>query len=169
MAEEIKDLYNQKYFKASKGFQRSKSRLQYMYKQIEPYKPKTLLDVGCGLGTFVDLCCKNKVDAWGIDFAPVLKENWWSEKPRLLIADAKKIPFSDKTFDIVYSADFFEHIPEEEINQVADEMKRVGKVVLARIAFEAQLTENQAKYHCTNKPKDWWINKLKDIIILDYA
>ena len=163
------DLYDYKYFNSSKGFQRSKARLAYMLNQVWPYNPKTLLDVGCGLGTFVDLCRKNRIDAQGIDFAPILKEKWWSGKEYLRLAHAKDLPFKNYSFDVVYSADFFEHIPEEDIDKVAREMRRVGKKVLARIAFESNLTENQAKYHCTNKSKEWWQNKLKDIIILDYA
>jgi GT2 family glycosyltransferase len=42
-------------------------------------------------------------------------------------ADAKKIPFSDRNFDIVVAMDFLEHVPVGERAQVVKEMLRVSK------------------------------------------
>ena len=163
------DLYHYKYFHSSRQFQKNPARLEKMYKQIESYKPTKMLDVGCGLGYFVNYCRQKDIWAFGIDFAPILKDHWWKQLSWYLVADAKKIPFSDNYFDLVYSSDFFEHIPEEEIDKVASEMKRIGEKVVARIAFENKsLHDHQLEYHCTNKPREWWEKKLKGIIILDY-
>ena len=80
-------------------------------------------------------------------------------------ANANKLPFKDKEFDIVFSSDFFEHLPEEEIDIVYNEMKRVGKRVVAEIAYDigGVLKDNQRQFHITNKTREWWLEKLPGI------
>ena len=163
----IQYLYNEEYFRAGRKFFKDVKRNQEFVDFIKTFNPKSVLDVGCGTGTLVKLLRDNGIEAYGIDFAPILKEKYWKEH-YCLYADAKKIPFEDNAFDIVVSSDFFEHIPEEEIDTVYNEMKRVGNKIIARIAFEDKLTEKQKLYHCTNKPKSWWIEKLPNIIFFDY-
>lgn len=163
------DLYHYKYFHSSRQFQKNPDRLKSMYEEVKPYAPKRMLDVGCGIGYFVKYCRDQGIEAYGIDFAPALKEHWWRQLSWYIIADAKNIPFSDNYFDLVFSSDFFEHIPEEEIEQVAKEMLRVSKNVVAKIAFENKsLHDHQLDYHCTNKPQSWWKRKLRGITVLDY-
>ena len=156
--------YDYIYFRSSKKFQLNKERAERQAEEIMSHFPKRVLDVGCGLGTLVRLLRSYGVEAYGIDNAEVLPDKFWKE-PYFSIEDARKLPF-DKEFDVVFSADFFEHIEEKDIDTVANEMKRVGEVVLAEIAFEQELTERQGKYHVTNKPKEWWMNKLPGIEIL---
>ena len=129
------------------------------------YFPDNVLDVGCGLGALVNLLRKYGVEAYGIDDAKVLPEKFWKE-PYFSIADAKNLPYKDREFDVVFSSDFFEHIREQDVNKVADEMRRVGKIRIAEIAFETPLTARQSKYHVTNKPRDWWEEKLFGFEIL---
>lgn len=160
-------LYNKKYFRASRKFQQDKARLEALVAEIKRYKPVNVLDVGCGLGVVVRKLWNEGIIAYGIDFAPDLQEIWGEDDINLQIADAKKIPFADKTFDVVFSSDFFEHIPEDEIDQVLSEMKRVGKIIIACIAYEAKLTPRQALYHVTNKPKEWWVKRLPNVIITE--
>lgn len=159
------DLYNHKYFRSSKKFQKDKVRLEELVKAIKECSPTTVLDVGCGLGILVRRLRQEGIQAQGTDFASALKEFWGKDEDYFQIVDAKALPFPDKSFDLVFSSDFFEHIPEEEIDTVLAEMQRVGKKVMACIAYEAQLTPNQALYHVTNKPKIWWEKKLPGVII----
>lgn len=161
------NLYNLKYFHASKRYQRNRIRLKEMRDAVMSQNPKTVLDVGCGIGVLVRALRSEGVEAIGTDFSPDLVDVFWRHDPFFQIADAKKLPFSDKSFDVVFSSDFFEHIPEDEIPVVLKEMKRVGKTVMARIAYEYPLTENQALYHVTNKPKSWWEKKLKGVILIN--
>lgn len=157
-------LYDYKYFRASKPFQNNLNRLNQLVSAIEVYQPKTVLDVGCGLGVLVRALRRKGIEAIGTDFAPILKEKAWKRKQTYLqIAEASDLPFPDKSFDVVFSSDFFEHIPDEEIDQIVSEMKRVGKKVIARVCYEMHLTEKQAKYHVTNKPKEWWVKRLEGI------
>lgn len=154
-------IYDEKYFQASRRFQKRTARIERMTAEIIKHTFGKVLDVGCGIGVLVRHLRSKRIDAYGIDSANVLLNHWWHPSESFFqIADAKNLPFSDKSFDLVFSSDFFEHIPEEEIDQVITEMKRVGKKVIAVIALETMLTERQQLYHVTNKPLEWWEKKL---------
>src|SRR3990167_5828287 len=157
--------YDEQYFISSKKFQMNEERAERQAVEIMEHFPDRVLDVGCGLGTLVKLLRQYGVDAYGVDNAIVLLEKFWKE-PYFFLGDARKIPFENKYFDVVFSSDFFEHVKEVDIDTTANEMKRVGNKVIAEIAFEAALTERQKKYHVTNKPREWWIEKLPGIDIL---
>jgi len=163
--------YDYQYFRASKYFQLDPVRIQELADIVKSYNPIgkqfRILDVGCGLGALVKLLRKDGIEAWGTDSAEALKEIW--KEDYFILAPANKQPFPNKMFDLVFSSDFFEHLKEEEIEPVKKEMLRVksttGKVV-ARIAFEEVLNERQKLYHLTNKPKEWWVEKLKGVDIV---
>lgn len=160
------ELYHAKYFSGSKKFQKNKSRLKEIADIVCSFEPKKVLDVGCGLGYLVRELRDRGIETYGSDFAVDLWKQKWLDYNIFYHADAKQLPWPNQTFDVVVSSDFFEHIPEQDIDQVFSEMKRVGKKVIARIAYEDVLTPKQALYHCTNKPKEWWINKLPECQII---
>src|SRR3990167_82880 len=157
--------YDEQYFISSHKFQTNLERAERQVEEVMGHFPERVMDVGCGLGTTVKLLRQYGIEAYGMDNAIVLLEKFWKE-PYFFLGDARKVPFENKYFDVVFSSDFFEHIKEEDIDTIANEMKRVGSIVMAEIAFETKLTERQAKYHVTNKPREWWIEKLPGIDIL---
>lgn len=160
------ELYDLKYFRASKYFQHNALRLKELLTIIKKYNPKKVLDVGCGLGALVKVLQNNNIETYGVDSAVVLRGVWNKETKNLSIADAKNLPFANQSFDLVFSSDFFEHIPEQDIDKVKSEMMRVGKIVLARVAYEDKLSRKQALYHVTNKPESWWEEKLQGVILV---
>jgi ubiquinone/menaquinone biosynthesis C-methylase UbiE len=162
---EFQDLYDTKYFRATKKFAHNKKRLDEIINIVLSFEPKRVLDVGCGFGLLVRGLQACGVEAYGTDRATSLLE-FWDDPTHFVIADSKSLPFKDKEFDVVISTDFFEHVPEHDIPFVYSEMQRVGKVVLARVAFERPLTAKQQRYHMTNKPKSWWEHKLQGAIFI---
>lgn len=159
-------LYNSVYFRRSKKFQKNPGRLKDLVEIICSYEPRCVLDVGCGIGFIVNELRNRGVEAYGVDFAKSLLDEYWQDSPYFFLCDAKYLPFVDETFDVVFSSDFFEHILEGDIDQVVSEMKRVGGRVLTRIAYGNDLDRDQELYHITNKPKEWWVEKLKGVEII---
>jgi len=157
--------YDYQYFRASKYFQLDPVRIKELAEIIKSYNPQSVLDVGCGLGAVVKLLRKEGIAAIGTDNADILKKLWGKDN-FFFLAKADKQPFHDGIFDLVFSSDFFEHLKEEEIEPVRQEMLRVGKKVVARIAFEENLNKRRKHYHLTNKPKEWWVEKLKGVDIV---
>jgi SAM-dependent methyltransferase len=73
---------------------------------------KTLLDVGCGLGTEVKEALKDGYDAYGIDL-PNMTPHWKAasnDPMRFLGCSAVSLPLPDNTFDFVWSLGVIEHI-----------------------------------------------------------
>lgn len=161
-----KTLYDKAYYKASKDFQLKSERIEVFVEEILKYHPKSVLDVGCGLGALVHKLNKIGIPSIGVDFASDLKDYYWGKSEYFEVADARSLPFEDKVFDVVFSSDFFEHIDEEYIDQVASEMKRVGKSIITYVAEDTNgkpLNRHQKIYHVTYKPLGWWKDKLKGI------
>lgn len=158
-----KSLYNHKYYVASNRFQSQGDRLDKFVALIKSFNPKKVLDVGCGIGYLVKRLNSEGIETMGIDFSEHLEEFWNDD--HFFEMDAKQIDFPDDSFDVVFSSDFFEHLDEEDIDKVANEMKRVGKVVITFVADDLgkPLNRRQMQYHLTHKPISWWTEKLGDI------
>lgn len=163
-SKETKYLYNAGYFKKSMRFKKNPHRLDKFMDIVKSYNPKKVLDVGCGVGFMVNRMRDEGINAYGTDFTEALV-GYWGDSPYFKVAEAEKQPFGDKEFDLVISTDVMEHIHEEDLPYVVEEMKRVGKTVLAFVAVEKKLSKRQLMFHVTNKPLEWWKEHLPGIIV----
>ncbi|KMZ74939.1 Tocopherol O-methyltransferase [Zostera marina] len=84
--------------------------------------PKTIVDVGCGIGgSSRYLTKKYSAKCQGITLSPVQaeraqsisKENGLSERVSFQVGDALDQPFSDGQFDLVWSMESGEHMPDK--------------------------------------------------------
>ena len=88
---------------------------------------RTALDVGCAEGYFMsEIRDSFGAEVWGVDISPVAvakaHERW--DVP-VAAADAKRLPFRDNSFDIVYSTEVIEHVLDPEL--MLAELKRVAR------------------------------------------
>jgi SAM-dependent methyltransferase len=153
--------YDKGYYKSTMGYASNQRILSEVYKTVMFYEPKSVLDVGCGMGHLVKMFLDNGIKATGIDGSPdageLIKDNF-------TVWDARKeFPFEDKTFDICVSKDFFEHLAEDEIDFTYNEMKRVSNKVMALISFKY---DRDCGTHKTIKKLGWWQEKLSGCQIL---
>jgi len=74
-------------------------------------KSKNILDVGCGEGTKLNNIVGNNKVSYGIDISKfaIIKAKQQYPKHNFKIYDGVKIPFKDKTFELVYSTFVLEH------------------------------------------------------------
>ncbi len=89
-----------------------------------------ILDVGCAKGfmlhDFLQLIPGIKVR--GIDISEYAIENAVADmKPFVQVADAKKLPFADQSFDLVISINTIHNLPFEECKQALREIGRVTR------------------------------------------
>ena len=124
-------------------------------KFIKKMKISSLVDIGCGHNEFVELI-KNKlgIKAIGVDFACPSAD---------FIADAADLPFEDKEFDLVTCFDCLEHIPEEKIDKVLSEFRRVAKRFLVMPCLRGAPSRiDHCQLHVCKKDSDWWLDKVKN-------
>ena len=109
----------------SKDFFNALERLRYKNDDFMPgqiqfgrYRGRTVLEVGCGLGTDLVQFARVGANTYGLDLsgrsvelaARRLKEEGC--RGCLLQADAERLPFKDNAFDLVYSWGVLHHTPD---------------------------------------------------------
>lgn len=86
------------------------------------------LDAGCGRGELLYQLKERGVKAVGADFAaPALKLSKTVSGAPVLRADAKKLPFKDKSFDRIFFMGVLDHLRDWELEACFAEFKRVLK------------------------------------------
>jgi tocopherol O-methyltransferase len=103
--------------------------------------PKSVVDVGCGIGgSSRHIAKKYNCKAQGITLSPyqanrgneLAKEQGLSDKTSFQVADALNMPFESNSFDLVWSLESGEHMPNKE--KFVNELMRVaapgGRVII---------------------------------------
>ena len=90
----------------------------------------SLLDVGCAKGfmlhDFAQLI--PGITVKGIDVSAYAIENAMEDiKPHVQVADAKALPFPDKSFDVVISINTIHNLPRDECGRALREIERVAR------------------------------------------
>lgn len=119
---------------------------------VDAYKPKNLLDYGCGKG--MQYTEKNMHNNWG-GIMPTLYD------PAVPGID-KKPPFG---FDGVICTDVAEHVPEGEVLEFLKDVFRYAKkfVFMTICTRPAKKTlPNGMNAHVTVKDEDWWLQRINE-------
>jgi len=93
-----------------------------------------------------------------IDYVkPVPKQLLWKQ----VDGKAQRLPFANDEFGLVLCCEMLEHIPDDEIDQVMLEIKRVG----TRVYFTVDDVEdivNGVNIHICLHPPEWWVDKFNE-------
>jgi ubiquinone/menaquinone biosynthesis C-methylase UbiE len=92
------------------------ARYAYVLTQVSG----SLLDVGCGHGIFLDAYAGG--DRAGVDVIDRGQHEWPFQ-----VADAAALPFPDASWDTVSAQEMLEHQPDEKLDQVLTELRRVTR------------------------------------------
>ena len=113
---------------------------------------QTSLDFGCGNGYAVRKM-RSEGHAWfGLEYSKTAYERYLSESFFFL---GNTSQFGDAQFDLVYSTEVLEHIPEDRIDRVIGDLCRIArKYIFMTISLRPSSDNN--RYHCTLRPRDWW-------------
>ncbi|NJD54194.1 MAG: class I SAM-dependent methyltransferase [Candidatus Methanoperedens sp.] len=140
--------YYDVYFKSNKyikladiksSFQ--KYRISKILQIYTPNKEESILDLGCGWGTFcfaLAPLCKAVIgvdfNQKGIDLCNRLLDKWKSGNIKFLCSDAQNTGLKSNSFDVIICADLFEHLYPDTFGNVLDEcnrlLKKGGKLII---------------------------------------
>jgi tocopherol O-methyltransferase len=107
--------------------------------------PQNILDVGCGIGGSTlylsEKFSQTVTNAYGITLSPVQakraeersKNANLADKVKFQVANALEMPFTDNTFDLVWSLESGEHMPDKEkfLQECYRVLKPGGRFILA--------------------------------------
>lgn len=110
----------------------------FIVELIEAFKPKRVLEVGHGSGSFLFNIFKNKLELWGLDdevkdssVSPEDLENvkLWHPEVKFVkgLLGTNNTQLPDNYFDLVFSVSVVEHIPEEILPNVFQDAYRILK------------------------------------------
>lgn len=125
---------------------------------IELLKPRSVADVGCGLGTFLKVVRQQGVtDILGID-------GKWVDRNKLMIggddfleADLEKPIRLDREFDVVLCLEVAEHLRPESADVIVDSLTRLSK----RIVFSAATCKQGGQNHINEQEFSYWKQKFE--------
>ena len=90
----------------------------------------TVLDIGCGTGTHLEIYQKAGCQVFGIDLSPAMVEICRKKldgSGEIHLGDASRLPFADEAFDFVISSITIHEMPAEVRTAVMKEARRVLK------------------------------------------
>ena len=129
-------------------------------KHILDQKPKSLIDIGCGNGEFLQYMHRFSPETtlYGIDVAGQGYDG------TVVFNQSATEKWPVDSVDIVTAFDFLEHLHEDDVDFVISEMGRVSSEVYAKIAYGPSYAKapDGSDPHLTVKPPTWWIAKFKE-------
>lgn len=113
---EIKNLYNHDYYKDSEketiiegNLQRQRFRDQL--KQIERYKDRArLLDIGCGVGYFLEIAENNGWETWGIEPSDLACSEARKKTKNIIQGNIEDAQYPENFFDVMTMWKLVEHL-----------------------------------------------------------
>ncbi|OUR78488.1 hypothetical protein A9Q83_07615 [Alphaproteobacteria bacterium 46_93_T64] len=116
-------------------------------------KGKQVLDVGCNLGYFVEACRELNMQALGVEVSqPVVDQaKQYFPKSEFICDFLENIDFEDRRFDVVYTSEVIEHVPDVNgfMSCIAKNMNKGGVLYL---------TTPELKRYKSNSETDGWEN-----------
>ena len=130
---------------------------------LERFNPKSLLDIGCAKGFMLKNLEVLSLETLcvGLDISDVaVKQKVFGGEG--VVGCGWKLPFKDKSFDVLWSGGVLEHFPTEHVDEAIAEFSRVGKRNVHYIAMNNGVEDvtSENREHTTIAKRKWWINKV---------
>ena len=144
------------------------SGLLYLGKVFEGYRPSSILDIGCGVGTWLSAAKELGVsDILGVDGDYVNRQELEIE-PSLFRAHDLTTPLDlGREFDLAISMEVGEHLPTEKSDTLVETLTRHAKVIV----MSAAVPHQGGTDHINEQWPDFWAAKFakRGYRVIDWA
>ncbi len=118
------------------------------------FKPKTVLDVGCGLGTWLKIFEENQCDVLGIDGDYIEIKKLLIDNNKFKAYNLNEVFNLDRKFDLAISLEVAEHILPENAKTFIDSICFHSDIVL----FSAAIPGQEGTLHFNEQYNEYWID-----------
>lgn len=123
---------------------------------MDSINPQSVLDVGCGIGTWLKIFEQHLVaDLMGIDGDYVDRSLMKISPDKFKSIDLKNRWSLNRKFDLVISLEVAEHLPEESADVFVESLVDHGDVIL----FSAAIPGQDGQYHLNEQWPSYWQQK----------
>ena len=154
MTDQRSDLYHVLHARHARSeAARSQSAEQVLRTLFAKVKPTSLLDVGCGVGTWLAAADRLGVaDLLGIEGPWVKDATLQTDRSRIVVHDLEQGFDLERKFDLVASIEVAEHLSPAAANQFVASLVRHGELVL----FSAAIPGQGGTGHLNEQFPDYW-------------
>lgn len=123
---------------------------------VQLVAPRSLVDVGCGVGTWLKAAMELGVeDVLGIDGPYVDRAMLQIPASRFTPIDLTR-PFRlPRTFDVALSLEVAEHLPESYAADFVESLASLSNIVL----FSAAIPKQMGEHHINEQWQSWWVDR----------
>jgi hypothetical protein len=126
---------------------------------IDLVRPASVVDVGCGRGTWLSVFRDHGIDdVLGLDGAYMAPESLDIPHDRFQAVDLGETFSISRRFDLVLCLEVAEHLPESHAETFLDCLTALGPVV----AFSAAIPHQGGVHHVNEQWPDYWIKRFMD-------
>lgn len=130
--------------------------LPFVFKIVNP---QSVLDVGCGNGSWLKMCKQLGVDdIYGVDGIQVSADELMIKESEFLKYDLTKKLELGKKYDIAISLEVAEHLPESAADTFVDSLTSHTSIVL----FSAAIPQQGGQYHLNEQWPNYWNEKFRN-------
>lgn len=131
---------------------------------IRRWRPRLVVDFGCGRNEFVGTLRRLGFDGLGIDFA-------FDDAD--IVAPMHETGLLEGVADVVTSFDALEHLLTQDVNPVLDEMRRVARprawFCFSICTRPSRITVNNENLHPTVRPISWWVERIRRVGVVNHS
>ena len=159
MEKEIKDIYNEEFWASNYGdynYRSAKIILPILFKH---YKPNSVIDIGCGIGTWLKAANELGVNEFiGID-GNEIEENFLLVSRKYIKIDNLETHknANNKKYDLAISVEVAEHLNNNRSFEFIKTLTSYSDVVL----FSAAIPYQEGEHHINCNPPQFWVDIFK--------
>jgi SAM-dependent methyltransferase len=125
---------------------------------IKLLQPRSVVDVGCGIGTWLQVFQENKInDVVGIDGEYVEKKQLKISTSKFIAYDLETLYKCEKQYDLAISLEVAEHLSKESSDVFVETLSGLSDTII----FSAAIPNQGGQNHINEREPKYWIEKFE--------
>jgi hypothetical protein len=150
--------YNDAYYNLQKAGSLASARVIVPI-VFEYFNPTSVVDVGCGVGTWLSVFAEHGVrDILGFDGKWINLELLYIPKEKFISCNLEAGIKADRVFDLAVCLEVAEHLPSSSSKYLIDSLTKLAPVVLFSAAIPGQDGKQANKLHLNEQMIIYWVN-----------